>query len=262
MKLSSTGPDVMAWQQALIARGYLVGVADGQFGKRTHNATCAFQAATGIEATGEVTALELQVMSASTTPSIRPPPVLPYTIPFVPSRFYGSKIRAVVDLVVLHCMEGAESSTRAERCAEYMATLPADAGPKSAHYYVDSDSVIQGVRDHLVAYAAPGANHNGIQIEHAGYARQSRAEWLDDFGTRMLWLSAQLVARKARERSLPLRFVRAADLLKKGARGITTHHEVSIAFGRSDHHDPGPGFPMSWYLEQVQLAYDSQAAIV
>jgi peptidoglycan hydrolase-like protein with peptidoglycan-binding domain len=263
MKLGSSGPDVVRWQQSLIVRGYLLGLnaADGDFGKRTHNATCAFQAATGLEVTGEVTVLELQLMAAPRSPSIRPPPVLARTIPFVQSRFYGKR-RTVVDLVVLHCMEGAESSTRAEHCAQYMAALSPDAGAKSAHYYVDSDSVVQGVPDHVVAFAAPGANHNGLQIEHAGYARQSTAEWLDDFGVRMLWLSAQLVARKARERSLPIRFVRAADLLKKGARGITTHHEVSIAFGRSDHHDPGPGFPMTWYLEQVQLAFDSQAAIV
>lgn len=261
MKLGSTGAEVMAWQQALLSRGYLRGVADGAFGPKTHNGTCAFQAGYGLEVTGEVGALELQVIAAPPTQSIRPPPVLTLAIPFVQSRFHGPR-RVVVDLIVLHCMEGPESSTRAERCAEYMATLPAEAGMKSAHYYVDSDSVIQGVLDHHVAYAAPGANRNGIQIEHAGYARQSRAEWLDDFGVRMLWLSAQLTARKARERSLPIRFVTAADLLKKGTRGITTHHEVSLAFKLTDHHDPGRSFPMAWYLEQVQLAYDSQAAIV
>jgi peptidoglycan hydrolase-like protein with peptidoglycan-binding domain len=261
MKLGGTGGDVLRWQQALIARGQLLGPPDGHFGRRTHNATLGFQASAGLEATGEVTWLELQIIAAPATPSIRPPPVLPHTIPFVQSRCYGKR-RTVVNLVVLHCMEGPESSTRAERCAAYMATLPMDAAAKSAHYYVDSDSVVQGVPDHHVAYAAPGANHDGIQIEHAGYARQSRAEWLDDFGVRMLWLSAQLVARKVRERSLPIKFVRATELLKKGARGITTHHEVSLAFKSSDHHDPGPGFPMAWYLEQVQLAFDSQAAIV
>jgi peptidoglycan hydrolase-like protein with peptidoglycan-binding domain len=262
MKLGSTGPDVVRWQQSLIVRGYLLGLgsADGSYGRRTHNATCAFQAAMGLEVTGEVTALELQVMAAPATHSIRPPPVLAHTIPFVQARFYGHR-RTIVDKIVLHCMEAPEASTRAERCAQNMATLPADAEPKSSHYYADSDTVVQGVLDHLVAFAAPGANHDGIQIEHAGYARQSTAEWLDDFGVRMLWLSAQLVARKVRERSLPIRFLRAADLLRKGARGITTHHEVSIAFGLSDHHDPGPGFPMAWYLQQVQLAFDSQAAI-
>jgi peptidoglycan hydrolase-like protein with peptidoglycan-binding domain len=261
MKLGSTGPDVVRWQQSLLARGYALGAADGGFGKRTHNATCAFQAGCGLAVTGEVTALELQLMSAAATQSIRPPPVLAHTIPFVQSRFYGKR-RTIVGKIVLHCMEAPEASTRAERCAQNMATLPADAAAKSAHYYADSDTVVQGVLDHLVAFAAPGCNHDGIQIEHAGYARQSTAEWLDNFGVRMLWLSAQLVARKVRERSLPIRFLRAADLVRKGALGITTHHEVSLAFGRSDHHDPGPGFPMQWYLEQVQLAYDSQAPIV
>jgi peptidoglycan hydrolase-like protein with peptidoglycan-binding domain len=266
LQFGTSGPEVLAWQRALLARGYSVGEPDGVFGKRTHNATCAFQAGAGLEVTGEVTTRELQVMAAPSVQSLRPPPVLAHTIPYVPARFHGSKPRKVLDHIVLHCMEAPEASTRAERCAENMAALPPDLPKskwKSFHYAVDSDTVIQGVRDHLVAYAAPGANHNGLQIEHAGYARQTRDEWLDDFGRRMLWLSAQLVARKCRERDIPIQFVRAAELLAKPQRrGITTHHEVSLAFKRSNHHDPGPNFPMAWYLEQVHLAYDAAEGIV
>ncbi len=261
MKLGSTGPDVERWQRALITRGYSVGVADGVFGTRTHNATCAFQSSWGLEVTGEVALNELQVMSAPGMSSIRPPPMLAHTIPFVPSRFYGAKARVHVELVVLHCMQGPEASTRAERCADYMSTLPISEGMKSAHYYIDSDSVIQGVRDHHIAYGAPGANHNGLHFEHAGYARQNAAEWLDDFGRRMLHLSAQLCARKCQEREIPIRFLRATDLIAPRPRGITTHHEVSLAFGKSDHHDPGPGFPIGWYLAQVRAAMASQEPV-
>jgi hypothetical protein len=42
-----------------------------------------------------------------------------------------------------------------------------------------------------------------------------------------------------------------ADNLKRGAHGITTHAEVSRAFGKSTHLDPGPFFPVAEYLRLV-----------
>jgi hypothetical protein len=172
----------------------------------------------------------------------------------------------VVDRIVLHCMECPEASTRAETCALYLATLPDDADKKSTHYNLDSDTVIQSVPDHLVAYGAPGCNASGLHLEFAGYARQSRAEWLDDFGERMLWLGAQLCERKAREHQIPIRFLRSVDLLGPGG-GITTHYECSRAgtlprgqaFKGAGHTDPGPGFPMDWFIDRVHDAATGNA---
>jgi hypothetical protein len=261
LRIGDTGPEVRDWQLALIGRGHKL-VADGLFGPRTHNATLAFQASHGLllletSEPGAVGMNELQVLASPSTASIRPPPMLPHTIAFVEARHYGRTPRAVIDLIVLHCMESPEASTTAERCAVYFATTDTIA---SAHYCVDADSVVQCVPDHCVAYAAPGANHNGLQIELAGYARQSRAEWLDAFGARMLWLTAQLVARKHRERpNIPIVYRPAKELLRtKRPTGITTHHEVSLAYERSNHHDPGPGFPMDYFIEQVELAESAQ----
>lgn len=248
MRLGSRGSDVVAWQRALYARGYAVGADDGIFGKLTHNATLAFQAREGLPATGVVGSAELRAMVIASRVVEPPLPTLPYTIPLIECRNYLRRARASVDLIVLHCMEAPEASGRAESCAAWMASERAPMA--SAHYFVDCDSVVQGVADHFVAYAAPGANHNGVQVEHAGYARQSRGEWLDDFGQRMLALSVQLSARLCRQWKIPATFVRAQDLRLR-ARGITTHHEVSLAFGKSDHHDPGPGFPIDWYCERV-----------
>lgn len=256
MRVGDTGQAVRDWQMALAGRGHAITV-DGQFGPRTHNATLAFQSANGLATTGIVGLSELQVLAAPRGSSIRPPPVLPLTIPLIAAKHYGRAPRAVVDLIVLHCMEAPESSTRAEACAEYFAR---GAVVASAHYCVDSDSVVQCVPDHLVAYAAPGANHNGLHIELAGYARQSRVEWLDPFGTRMLWLAAQLVARKVVERDIPVVFLPASKLTGPRPRGITTHHEVSLAYKRSTHTDPGPGFPMQYFLDHVEMVVESLQA--
>jgi N-acetyl-anhydromuramyl-L-alanine amidase AmpD len=245
VQLGDRGVEVRAWQEALIARGHAI-AADGDFGKRTHNATLAFQAAYGLSTTGIVGSAELQILHAPPTASVRPPPVLGEALPFIEARHYLRTPRHPRH-IVLHSMEAPEASSRAEACAQYFAR-----GERivSAHYCVDSDSAVQCVDDHWIAYHAAGANQSGIGIEHAGYARQSSKEWLDDFGRRMLSLSIQLAARLCRQWNIPAVYVSASDLrLRKP--GITTHAEVSLAFGKSDHHDPGPGFPTAWYTGRV-----------
>ena len=261
MKLGDKNPGVRAWQESLVARGATLAI-DGVFGQQTHNATLAFQAAHGLPLSGRCEMNELQVIASPISTSIRPPPVLPQDIRFIEARYHGIVPRAVIDLIVLHSMEAPEASTRAWRCAQYFANLPPDLPStewKSSHYCADSDTIVQCVPDHVVAFAAPGANTYGLQIELAGYARQSREEWLDAFGTRMLWLVAQLVARKCTERNIPAIFLTAEQLLSTAQpRGITTHREVSLAYKRSDHTDPGPGFPMDYFLDQVHVALEAQ----
>jgi N-acetyl-anhydromuramyl-L-alanine amidase AmpD len=46
-------------------------------------------------------------------------------------------------------------------------------------------------------------------------------------------------------------WLRPADL-RAGKRGITGHADVSDAFRRSDHHDPGTAFPIEAYLARVK----------
>jgi len=188
------------------------------------------------------------------SPLLQPePPLRPALprIPFVECRnWQRGALRHKVDLIVLHCMEGDEALYRAERCAAWMA---GENAPKSsAHYFVDGDSIVQGVHDECIAWHAPGANNNGIGIEHAGKAKQTREEWLDTNGVPMFDLSAQLTASLCLKWQIPVVYVNAEDLLAKPQlRGITTHNEVTKAFKRSTHTDPGKGFPIDWYLARV-----------
>ena len=46
---------------------------------------------------------------------------------------------------------------------------------------------------------------------------------------------------------IPLRRLRAADLVA-GKRGVTGHADISAAFRKSDHCDPGPDFPWTRFL--------------
>lgn len=165
--------------------------------------------------------------------------------------------RRRLDVIVIHDMEAPEKAVTAENVAAWFAGP--DAPRASAHFNIDSDSIVQGVQVNDVAWAAPGANHNGIQFEHSGYARQVRSEWLDEFGVQMLDRSARLAAALCQEHGIPVQRVTATGLLR-GERGITGHGEVSDAFRRSDHHDPGSGFPWDWYLDRVR-GYLAQPAL-
>lgn len=171
----------------------------------------------------------------------------------LPARWFTAvKGTRQVDLIVLHSMEAPEKGETAESVARYFQGLPASR-KASAHYNIDVDSIVRSVNDNDVAFAAPGANHNGLQFEHAGYARQKRGGWLDAYSKAMLLRSARLAARKCAKYKIPIRYVDAAGL-KRGERGITTHHQVTLAFRRSTHTDPGKGFPIRWYLDQVLAA--------
>lgn len=152
-----------------------------------------------------------------------------------------------VDLVVIHDMEAPELEKTAENVARYFQTTDRLV---SSHYCIDADSIVQCVREDDVAWCAPGTNHNGIQLEHAGYASQTRSQWDDVYSREMLRLSAQLTAQLCAEYNIPVSYVRE-DALRAGVRGITTHWQASLAFKRSTHTDPGPNFPMDSYLSLV-----------
>lgn len=247
MKLGDAGNDVSAWRFVLNLDGRDLSGVYNAFEETTHNATVAWQKARGLKGDGVVGAKTRAAINEP--PLVRPPPLFdPATIPYIEAANWSRHIGAVQKtVIVLHCMEWPEASTAAEWCAGFFAGKQGPAPQASANYCVDDDSVICSVPPDRIAWHAPGANSNGIGIEHAGYARQTRAQWLDDYSLRMLQLSAALTAYLCKRFSIPIQFI-MADHLKRGARGITTHAEVTRAFGKSTHTDPGAHFPIAEYL--------------
>ena len=171
------------------------------------------------------------------------------SFPFIPARHYTKGRDSPIELLVFHAMEAGEGHSTAESVARWFAGP--DAPQASCHYCIDDDSVIQTVRDEDTAWHAPGANHNGLGFEHAGYSVQTPAQWDDSYSRAMLWRSARLVAAKCIEYGIPAVWLSPEDLLA-GRRGITSHWNVSLAFKRSDHTDPGPGFPAERYVAWVR----------
>lgn len=172
-------------------------------------------------------------------------------IPFIKARWFSPGGNLPIDRIVLHDMEAPETDTVAENVARNFSTSSRQA---SAHYCVDNNSRVRCVLDTDVAYHAPPNTHS-IGIEHAGYASQRREDWLDVYSHAELLLSAALTRTLCVKYGIPTEFVDAAGLLK-GKRGITTHAEVSKAWHRTDHTDPGPNFPMDYYLQLVTAMKD------
>lgn len=170
--------------------------------------------------------------------------------PFIQAKYYTPCSKRAIDWIVIHDMEYPERLDSAEQVAQFFKRGGSEA---SAHYCVDGDSVVQCVKDMDIAWHAPGANHNSIGIEHAGYAKQTAAEWADPYSDAMLHVSAALTSDLCKKYGLPHDYVSATGLLK-GLRGFTTHNEVSNAFKKGAHWDPGPNFPMAHYLQLVGQA--------
>jgi len=161
-----------------------------------------------------------------------------------------------IDLLVIHDMEYPERLDAAEAVANYFKNQKRGRDGSSAHYNIDANSIVQSVRDRDVAWAAPGGNHDGLQFEHAGVARQTTGQWLDTYGKKMLFeQSAPLFAIKCKQYKIPPVFLRAPDLTAQ-KRGITTHWEITRAFSKGKGHtDPGLGFPLEEFMNKVRKLY-------
>lgn len=223
-KPGEKGADVEAWQRYLRAAGFDPGVIDGQHGPKTEAATQALMAA-----------------RAAALPSAQ--------VEMIEARNYTRVIRTSVDLVILHSTENPVRSGTARNVARWFAGPSAPQA--SAHYVVGPDEVLRCVREEAVAWAAPGANHHGIQIEMVGQA--AKTDWSrdgrdDTAGLAVMRRTAELVRGVCERWNIPRERVDAAGL-KAGKRGITTHAAVTEAFKKSTHIDPGCQGDARWPWE-------------
>lgn len=170
-------------------------------------------------------------------------------IPFVQAKHIGTGRNGTkIDQIIIHTAETPETGSAAKNVANYFATTDTVA---SAHYIVDSDSIYQSVKEDDQAWHAAGDNARSIGIEHAGYAKQTADDWSNEYNQKMLALSARLAADIASRYGIPVVRLSVADLIA-GKPGFASHKDVSAAFKKSDHADPGPDFPWTQYLQMVQ----------
>lgn len=172
-------------------------------------------------------------------------------IQLIPARHFTPGRTAAVSLIVIHTTENDCRPGVALAVARYFAGPSAPEA--SAHYVVDPGAVVQCVRDVDTAWHAPGTNPRAIGIEHAGRARYLDRDWETLDVDAMLRRSAGLVAALCRRHGIPIERL-GAEAVRAGEAGITGHVDVSKAFKKSDHWDPGPRFPWARYLDLVRAS--------
>lgn len=166
---------------------------------------------------------------------------------FIEARWHGSGGNDHPTRVVIHDAEYPEKLDAAVAVAHYFQHVDRKA---SAHYVCDDRETVQCVKGGDVAYHAP-PNKNSIGIELVGYAKQTTADWLDAYGVAMLRdQAAPLVRDLCATLGIPRMWLSVADL-KAGRSGITSHNNVSLAFGQSTHTDPGGNFPIDQFMAYV-----------
>jgi len=166
---------------------------------------------------------------------------------FPASRTSGTRKLEEIIWVVIHDEEAGSARSAAMYFAD--PREPEDGGPTgSAHLTVDDNECFRCLRNEDIPWAAPKANRKGFHIELAGFARWSTVIWRRHINT--LRRGAYKAAVHCNQFGIPAVYLTAPDL-RKGEKGITTHKQVSKAFGGT-HYDPGPFFPMRLFIWLVR----------
>lgn len=165
----------------------------------------------------------------------------------------SSGANAPVHRVVIHAtapgLGGIHASDNGEaRNTAHYFQSPTSGG--SAHYIEDGSDEEHCVHDAAIAWHAP-PNTGSIGIEICAEAHYDAAQWGTNEVKACMEKAAARCAELCHRFGLPVVHLHAADLLA-GKRGIAGHVDVSQAWHMSDHTDPGPNFPWSYFLARVE----------
>lgn len=140
------------------------------------------------------------------------------------------------------------NSATAEAEASYATWRP---DRTSSHYYVDSNSIVQSLTTDFQAWHAGSVQGNmyGIAYEITGVNSWSRQQWLDNVAWDIL---ANQIATDMRYWGIQNKHLSVQEMQAGNVTGIVTHNDMRLAWGGTDHTDPGPNFPMDYLIQKIQ----------
>src|SRR5690606_32891035 len=161
-------------------------------------------------------------------------------VPFVQGRNrYGTSTKYAI---AVHCT----ANTASARNEASYATRRTDG--VSAHFFIDDREVIQSLDTADIAGHAGSwqGNTYSIAVEFTGLTSWSRSRWLSSIA----WdKTAQVLAAVSRHHNIPPVRVTVEQMkANPQVRGAYDHNQMRLAWGGTDHTDPGPNFPWDHLL--------------
>lgn len=157
-------------------------------------------------------------------------------------RSSGTRLLSSIDLLVVHCTQGASARGAA-------AWFSNDDSRGSAHVVVDRLECYRTLAPSTIPWGAAGVNGRGWHLELAGYAEWSRNQWLEHRGT--LNRGAFKLAYHGRRFEIPLTRLSRRQLAAGHDLGVIDHATASAVYGGS-HWDPGPHFPWDVFMKKAK----------
>jgi len=174
-------------------------------------------------------------------------------IPFIQGKNrYGTSTKYAI---AVHCT----ANTASARNEASYATWRTDG--VSAHFFADDREVIQSLDTADIAGHAGSwqGNTYSIAVEITGHVHWSRDRWLKSVAWDKL---ARVLAIVSRHHNIPPVRVTVEQMkANPQVRGAYDHNQMRLAWGGTDHTDPGPNFPWDHLLTVWKRALEGDMAL-
>lgn len=170
-----------------------------------------------------------------------------YVVKYRAAKYYQRGGNAPPRRIVIHTAQITPKPGAAAAIANYFAKP--DPRKVSAHATVDNAELWRSVDDGDIAFHAP-PNTKSLGIELATKAEMSAATWRDPYHRDMVANAADYTRMWCNKFGIPMHWL-TVDEARGGGAGICSHLTVARAFGKTNHGDPGPNFPVADFMAMV-----------
>lgn len=155
----------------------------------------------------------------------------------------SSRNGARVIWIAVHTAEGATSAANLKAYFDRASTQA------SSHAIADDNVLWEALVPYdRASWTLRNGNSRSDNLEITGFARWSRAEWLNHMG--MLRNTAQWIRNRCLARGIPMVKLSPADV-RAGKAGVIGHVDYTNGTGDGTHWDPGPNFPWDLVMQMA-----------